>query len=82
LDDDSPGNPVIFSVENWGNGEFGVSEAAMRHDLSDATFVVFHSAVGGGVNFVYQCPNGNIDWNDKGSRAVGHTAGVTAAVTD
>ncbi len=54
----------------------------MRYDLSDATFMVFHSAAGGGVSIVYQYPDGNIDWNDKGSRAVGHAAGVTAAVTD
>ncbi len=54
----------------------------MRYDLSDATFVVFHNAAGGGVSFVYQYPNGNIDWNGKGSRAVGHAGGITAAVTD
>jgi len=54
----------------------------MRYDLSDATFVVFHNAAGGSVSFVYQCPNGTIDWNDKGSRAVGHADGITAAVTD
>ena len=54
----------------------------MRYDLSDATFVVFHNAAGGGVSFVYQYPNGNIDWNGKGSRTVGHAGGITAAVTD
>jgi len=41
----------------------------MRYDLSDATFMVFHSAAGGGVSFVYQCPNGNIDWNTARAHA-------------
>lgn len=82
MNDDSPGNPVIFSGRNRGNGEFGVRKAVMRYDLSDATFVVFHSAAGGGVSLVYQLPYGKIDWNDKGPCVIGHAASVKAADTD
>ncbi len=73
---------MIIAVAKRSSGEISISEAVIRFDLSDATFVVFHSAAGGGENIVYQRPNGNIGWNDTGSREVGHTDGVNAAVTD
>jgi hypothetical protein len=73
---------VIYSGGIWGNGELGVREAATQFDLSDATFVVFHSAAGGGVSLVYQCTNGKFDWNDKGPCLVGQAASVKAADTD
>jgi len=82
LPDGSLDNPVNIAVAKRSRGESGVSEAVMRFDLSDATFVVFHNATGGGVNVVYQCPNGTISRDDTGSRTVGHTVDVNAVVTD
>ena len=82
MDEDSLDNLDIIADPKRGRSEFSVSEYVMRFDLSDATFVVFHNAASGGVTFVYQYANGNIDWNGKGSRAVGHAGGITAAVTD
>ena len=74
---DSPGYLAAIADARRGGRELSVSEAVMRFDLSAATFVVFHSAAGGGVNAACQCSSGKIDWNDTGSRVVGHTDGVT-----
>ena len=82
MDEDSLDNLDIIADPKRGRSEFSVSEYVMRFDLSDATFLVFHSASGGDVSVAYQCPNGNISWNGTGSRAVGQTGGANAAVTD
>ena len=55
---DSPDYPAAIAEARRGGRGLSVSEAVMRFDLSAATFVVFHSAAGSGVNAACQCSSG------------------------
>lgn len=56
--------PVIIAETERGIRELSVSEAVMQLDLTDATFLVFRNAAHGGLNVVYQRPDGNVGWID------------------
>ena len=56
--------PIIVAETQRPIRELTVSEAAMRLDLTDLDFLVFHNAAHGELNVVYRRADGNIGWID------------------
>jgi ribosomal subunit interface protein len=57
-------NPVIIAESEMSVHEMAVSDAVMRMDLSDRSFVVFRNGSHGEINVVYRRDDGNIGWID------------------
>jgi ribosomal subunit interface protein len=57
-------NPVIIAETERLIRQMPVAEAVMQLDLIQAGFFVFRNASHGGINIVYQRPDGNIGWID------------------
>lgn len=57
-------NPVIIAETERAIRELTVSEAVMHLDLGESSFLIFRNAGSGGINVVYQRPDGNVGWVD------------------
>lgn len=56
--------PVIVAESTAPLPTLAVSEAVMRMDLSESTFILFRNAAHGGLNVVYRRDDGHIGWID------------------
>lgn len=63
-------NPIIIAENEVALSEITVSEAVMRLDLGDKSFLVFRNAGNGGINVVYRREDGNIGWIDPSAQIV------------
>ena len=67
-DDDEPdqdgANPLIIAEGHRNIGHMTVSEAVLKLDLSEASFMIFRNAGHGGLNVVYRRDDGHIGWID------------------
>lgn len=67
-DEDEPeqdgANPLIIAEGQRNIGHMTVSEAVLKLDLSEASFMIFRNAAHGGLNVVYRRTDGHIGWID------------------
>lgn len=63
-DDDARENPIVVAENPRGITNMTVSEAVMRLDLSESSFLIFRNAGNGGLNVVYRRDDGNVGWID------------------
>lgn len=78
-DDDSQANattPIIVAETVREISEMPVSEAVMRLDVTEKTFLLFRNASHGELNIVYRRADGNIGWIDpKAGESAENAAG-------
>lgn len=59
-------SPAIVAETSYDITELSIGDAVMQLELSSQQFVVFRSAMHGGVNVVFKRDDGNIGWIDPG----------------
>lgn len=81
-DDDEPeqeeANPLIIAEGQRNIGHMTVSEAVLKLDLSEASFMIFRNAAHGGLNVVYRRNDGHIGWIDADLPAAAKANGASA----
>lgn len=63
-------HPLIVAETTTPLQRLSVSEAVMRLDLTDQTFLIFRNAAHGGLNVVYRRGDGNVGWLDPERKTV------------
>ncbi len=69
--EEEPENPIIIAESVHQIPHLSVGEAAMKMDLSDASFVLFKNDKNDQINIVYKRDDDNIGWIDPSNKSVG-----------
>ncbi len=69
-------HPVIVAEAPHSIGEMSVSDAVMKFDVTEASFMMFRNAAHGGLNVVYRRADGHIGWIDAEPSPAGRVNGT------